>query len=301
MAFILCLTLIVQADKIDRRTEEATDIVVGKIKQVKSYYATNKWGDELIMSQVTMKVDKALKGKQHGEVTFVVEGGEVDDIVLRASSIPLFEEGEVIVLYLKKKDDRFEYLDSEGFDVSGPKAKPSAKLSCCKTFAKWPDPNVPFYINPNTFDMSSNCIVDEISAGAADWNNASGVNLQYSGRTSKIAISSSDENVIFFRDDPSGSTIAVTYIWYTKKGGSIIAFDMIIYDSWVYFGLTGHCNDNCLAGFYLQPIAAHELGHAIGLDHNRCQSSLMYPYASYCEENRLSTDDTTCVQSLYGY
>lgn len=305
LAFVLCLGFTAQADKIDRRAEEATNIVVGKIKQVKSFHATNKWNDDLIMSQVTLKVDKALKGEQQNEVTFIVEGGTVGDIVLRVSSVPLFEEGEAITLYLKKKENRFEYLDSEGKDVSVAKAKPSPPskptLPCCKTFAKWPSLNVPFYINPNASDMSPDCVDDVINAGAAAWNIAISKSiLHYAGSTDKTSVSSSDENAIFFRDDPSGSTIAVTYIWYARKGGSITAFDMIFYDSWAFFDLLKGCNDtNCQEGFYLQSIAAHEFGHAIGLDHNRCANSLMYPYASYCEENLISTDDTNCVQNLY--
>ena len=142
MALIFCFSIPVQADKIDKRAEEATNIVVGKIKQIKSFHATNKWGDNLIMSEVTLKVDKVQKGDKVEEVAFIVEGGTVGDIVLRVSSVPLFEEGEELVLYLKQKDGRFEYLDStriEASDTKGKSTPPSSKQSipCCKTFAKW--------------------------------------------------------------------------------------------------------------------------------------------------------------------
>lgn len=300
VAFLLCLSLPVLADKISLRAEEATDIVAGKIKQVKSFYAKNQWGDELIMSEVTLRVDKALKGGPHDELIFTVEGGEVGDVVLRVSSVPFFKEGETAVLYLKKKDSRFEYLDSEGIDVSFAKAKPAPGPTCCKTFAKWTNPDVRFLINPNTSDMESSCVENEIIAAANRWNSNSGINLIFRGETDTTSVKSDSDNVIFFRNDPSGSTIAVTYIWYTKKNGTITAFDMIIYDSWAFFGLERQCSPQCDNGFYLQPIAAHELGHAIGLDHNRCQSSIMYPYASYCVNESLSADDITCVQSLYG-
>ena len=304
LAFLLCLSFPAQADKIDRRAEEATNIVVGKIKQIKSFYATNKWGDDLIMSEVTLKVDKVHKGDQVDEITFIVEGGTVGDIVLRVSAVPLFEEGETMVLYLKKKDSRFEYLDSEKIALSGAKAKPSPPskptLPCCKTFAKWSTSDVDYYINPSNLDMSTKCVNSEIQAGAIVWNDVSGINLNYKDRTDLAVVDSSDGNVIFFRNEPSGSTIAVTYIWYTRKGGAITAFDMIFYDQWAFFSLFTNCTKECTNGFNLQTIAAHEFGHAIGLDHNRCTDSLMYPYASYCESGLLSGNDTACVQSLYG-
>ena len=306
--FLLCLSFPVHAAKIDRRAEEATNIVAGKIKQIKSFNATNKWGDDLIMSEVTLKVDKVHKGEQNDEVTFVVEGGAVGDIVLRVSSVPLFEEGEALILYLKKKDSRFEYLDSEKIPLSGAKAKPSPPskptLPCCKTFAKWSSLNVDYYINPINFDMSPDCAVSDIKGGAIVWNDTSGIDLKYGGWADLAAVDSSDGNVIFFRNDPSGNTIAVTYIWYTRKGG-IFAFDMIFYDQWAFFALLEGCkipppDSACSDGFYLQTIAAHEFGHAIGLDHNRCTDSLMYPYASYCESELLEPYDVACVQSLYG-
>ncbi|MBN1547712.1 MAG: matrixin family metalloprotease [Syntrophaceae bacterium] len=300
--FVLCFCFPVQADRIDKRSEEATDIIVGKIKHIKSYYATNKWRDDLIMSEITLKVDKALKGERPDELSFIIEGGVVGDMVLRVSKVPLFEEGERLVFYLKKKDAGFEYLDSTEVEATREKGKPAPKLPCCKTFAKWPDPSVGYAINPNAADMTQHCIDSEIIAGADAWNDTSGIKLRYAGATNISTVSSSDDNVVFFRDEESGSTIAVTYIWYTRKGGSIIAFDMVFYDYWTFFGLTSGCNGtDCNTGFYLQPIAAHEFGHAIGLDHNRCQSSLMFPYASYCESSLLAEEDATCIQRLYPY
>jgi len=319
LAFVLCLSFPVQADKIDKRADEATNIVVGKIKQVKSFYATNKWGDNLIMSEVTLKVDKVHKGDQVDEVTFIVEGGTVGDIVLRVSSVPLFEEGEELILFLKKKNGRFEYIDSHKFGVSGAKAKPSPPskpptLPCCKTFAKWPSPYpvVYYYINPNGGDMLDACVSSEIQAGAEAWNVALGIDLlNYSETPTPFDNVNFDNNIkldyrniIFFRNDTDGSTIAVTYIWYTRKGGEIRDFDMVFYDHWKFFSLLTDCSGECRAtnkdGFYLETIAAHEFGHAIGLDHNRCTDSLMYPYASYCDGYLLSVNDETCAQSLYG-
>ena len=300
----VCLALVpastALADRPAAGDEGATHVVAGKVKHVRSYHATNRWGDELILSDVTVKIERTLKGEPQDELVFTVEGGEVGDVVLRVSAVPLFREGDEVVLRLKKKGARFEYLGLGGGEVSAAKAKPS-KLPCCKTFASWPSTNVPFYVNPNTQDLSARCVIDEIAAAAGAWNKALGETLlNYVGTTDITAVSAGDANAVFFRNDPGGSTIAVTYIWYTKRGGDITAFDMIFYDSWAFFGMLKGCGTAaCSGGFYLQPIAAHEFGHAIGLDHNRCADSLMYPYASYCDEGMLTGYDSACAEGLY--
>jgi len=295
-----------QAATVDKFAEKATHKLIGKVKKVESYYGSNTWGDNLIFSRVSVKVEKKLKGEMFDNVEFTVEGGTVGDMTLNVSECPLFSEGEVFLFYLKKTDGKFEYLYSqepgETIDAVRPGKSSPAKipLLCCNTFAKWPNANVYYYINPNTSDVSPDCAINDIISGAAAWNDCSGINLSYSGKTPTHVISSTDGNVIFFRPDSSGNTIAVTYTWYARKGGQIIAFDMVFYDgAWKFFSET--CPTNCSIGFYIQTIATHELGHAIGLDHNKCGSSMMYPYASYCTINGLSADDVACARNLYGY
>ncbi|HRD01034.1 MAG TPA: matrixin family metalloprotease [Candidatus Saccharicenans sp.] len=46
-------------------------------------------------------------------------------------------------------------------------------------------------------------------------------------------------------------------------------------------------------------IAAHEFGHAIGLEHNGCPTSIMYRYANNCDTALVQPVDKTCADTIY--
>lgn len=53
-------------------------------------------------------------------------------------------------------------------------------------------------------------------------------------------------------------------------------------------------------GYSLFLVAAHEFGHALGLDHSTVPEALMYPMYRYLEGSPLHADDVDGIQKLYG-
>jgi hypothetical protein len=102
---------------------------------------------------------------------------------------------------------------------------------------------------------------------------------------------------VIFRNESNGVAIASTYTW--RSNGYIVDADIIFWDG-AHNLFTG--SSGCTSGAYIEDIAAHELGHALGMSHSTTSGATMYSSYSNCAMNQrtLSSDDIAGVKSLYG-
>ena len=107
-------------------------------------------------------------------------------------------------------------------------------------------------------------------------------------------------NAIAFGDYPESNVIGVTSVWYTRVGKKIVEFDMLFNTKFAW-------GDSTLnpAVMDLQNIAAHELGHSVGLSDiysSSCSAVTMYGYSSNGETQKrtLEQPDVTGLQKMYG-
>ena len=161
----------------------------------------------------------------------------------------------------------------------------------------WSQPQTPYYINAANLDLPPFSAETAVRSGADVWPLQSyAFRFVYSGLSSQTTTTNDGINLVLFRNASSGSAIATTYWW--SNGPRIVDADIVFWDGGFQFfaGASG-----CSAGFYIEDIAAHEFGHALGLGHSTSTSATMYPSVSYCNmgNRTLDADDIAGVTALY--
>jgi hypothetical protein len=162
---------------------------------------------------------------------------------------------------------------------------------------RWPEAQTPYVVNPTNLDLPTSAATTALRAGADVWlQQANAFQFVYGGISAQTANTFDSVNLVVFRNASSGSAIATTYWW--SSGGRIVDADIVFWDGAFRFfaGTTG-----CSGGFYIEDIAAHEFGHALGLGHSTVLGATMYPSTSSCNvANRsLDADDIAGAQALY--
>lgn len=85
---------------IAERGRGAAAVVVGAVENATSLYRTNRYGDNIIVSQLSVRVTEQLKGNTPGFVILEVDGGTVNGITMRTSDLPVLNPGDNVVFFL---------------------------------------------------------------------------------------------------------------------------------------------------------------------------------------------------------
>lgn len=162
----------------------------------------------------------------------------------------------------------------------------------------WAQRPVAYSINTTNLDLSEAAVETAVRTGADTWDAQSNASFSFAfaGRSTQTTTTYDAVNLVVFRNASSGSAIATTYWWFT--GSSIVDADIVFWDAAFQF-FSGSAG--CSGGFYIEDVAAHEFGHALGLGHSTSGNATMYPSITSCDtRNRtLAADDIAGVLALY--
>jgi hypothetical protein len=164
--------------------------------------------------------------------------------------------------------------------------------------ATWAQLPVPYSINTTNLDLPESAVEPAVIAGANTWatQSSASVSLSYTGRSAQTTTGYDGLNLVVFRNASSGSAIATTYYW--SSGTRLIDADIVFWDAAFRFfaGTIG-----CASGFYIEDIAAHEFGHALGMGHSAVAAATMYPSTSSCNASNRSLDPDDIAGILFLY
>jgi hypothetical protein len=107
---VIVLTAVTATASVDTPSDAGKDagtkakaskrVVVATVTNVDSAFGENEFGDRLIISQVTLRVDETMKGPKEASIVVEIEGGTVGDLTLSVSDMPVMTKGERAVLFL---------------------------------------------------------------------------------------------------------------------------------------------------------------------------------------------------------
>ncbi len=85
---------------LEERIARADRVVVAVARSVIAEWRQNRHGDRLIVSRILLEVDETLKGGVGRMVWLDVDGGTLDGLTLRVSSLPMVHPGDRAVFFL---------------------------------------------------------------------------------------------------------------------------------------------------------------------------------------------------------
>ncbi|MBU2637681.1 MAG: matrixin family metalloprotease [Nanoarchaeota archaeon] len=184
-------------------------------------------------------------------------------------------------------------------------AKPPKTDTCYKLMGvTWPSLPVSYAVNPSNPDgLTEEFVTSTFAASAETWDAATSAELFNDAYTVDYTAQygvQNYENAVAFGAYPDSNVIAVTSVWYTRRGKQIVEFDMLFNTG---FSWGDASVDPSLMDF--QNIAVHELGHSVGLADlytASCTAVTMYGYSGEGETSKRSLEqpDVTGLQKMYG-
>jgi len=92
-----------RAVPLEERAHDADQVVVATVTSLTPRWATNEFGDRLIVSRVSLRIEETLKGIPIAAAPMDLEGGTLDGLTLRVSSLPALVPGERGVFFLNAR------------------------------------------------------------------------------------------------------------------------------------------------------------------------------------------------------
>lgn len=173
-------------------------------------------------------------------------------------------------------------------------------LNSSGEFLHWAQDSVSFRVNPqNLEDIPAESVIVAVEGAAGAWSGASDVYIELLRDADTAEFGGlDDESVVYFNEDwpSSPDLLALTSSW-SDEEGVIVEFDLAIntkHHVWSTDGREGSCD--------LQNTLTHELGHAIGIDHDDANvDATMYPSSTPGETLKRDLDPSDIEVAAWLY
>jgi len=84
------------------RFQGAERVLIATVEHVAADFGKNEYGDDLILTTVTLRVGESLRGEASEVISFQLEGGTVGELTLKVSDMPTLQVGDHGVFALRR-------------------------------------------------------------------------------------------------------------------------------------------------------------------------------------------------------